>query len=139
MFIKSILLIGNMMVGPFMPGVTMDRYERMVLDINQTRAMVRTVIPSTTIENETRCKAVMLEMDNMADAVNEYNAVFSIRGKEIVHLYLSHGSTPEDFQKVLGQMDSEKEKAQKKIIETRFRMKTFMTTEEWKALFSPQG
>jgi hypothetical protein len=122
-----------------MPGVTVDDFGRMVVDMDKTRAAVQKVIPPTTAESTTRGNTVLSEIDQIAKAINDYNAGFTRNGKEVVNLYLAYGSKPEDFKRVFAQIDAEKENGQKKVLDARFKMKEAMTPQEWKALFNQKG
>jgi hypothetical protein len=97
------------------------------------------VIPPTNTENIARGDIVLSQIDQIAKAINEYNDAFASNGKEFAHLYLTHGSKPEDFQRVFTQMDTAREKGQKKILDARFKMKQAMTAQEWETVFKPQG
>ncbi|MCU0576028.1 MAG: hypothetical protein MUD15_04275, partial [Desulfobacterota bacterium] len=108
-----------MLLGPFLPGITVDSYGRMVVDLDKTRAAIQEVIPPTTAESTARGEAVLSQIDQIAKAINEYNDAFTSNGKEFARLYLTHGSKPEDFQRVFTQMDAAREKGQKKILEAR--------------------
>jgi hypothetical protein len=136
--ISGLFILGNEVVGVFVPGATVNMYGQMKLDINQTRGIVEQVIPPKTIENTTRFNTVMNEFEHVMNAVDDYNAVFVKDGKEIIKLYIKHDSKQGDFQKVFSEMDAAREAEVKKILESRSKMKGVMTPEEWQALFSPQ-
>jgi hypothetical protein len=138
-WLAALYILGAELYSPFMPGVTVNMYGQVAIDINQTKAAVETVIPPDTPGNKSRGEQVIFQIECIVRAIDEYNVVFKREGKEIVDLYLVHGSKLEDFQKVFSKMDSKKEIKQKQILESRFKMKEVMTREEWKALFSPQG
>jgi hypothetical protein len=135
----NISVFSLMLLGPFMPGITVDDFGRMVVDMDKTRVAVQKVIPPTTAESTARGNTVLSQIDQIAKAINEYNAGFTTNGKEIVNLYLAYDSKPEDFKRVFAQMDAEKENGQKKVLDARFKMKEVMTPQEWKALFNQKG
>ena len=135
----SVLTISSMVLGPFMPGITVDSYGRMVVDLDKTRAAIQKVIPPTTTENTARGDMVLSQIDQIVKATNEYNDAFASNGKEFARLYMIHGSKPEDFKGVFTQMDAAREKGQKKILDALFKMKQAMTPQEWEAVFKPQG
>jgi hypothetical protein len=137
--VTSAFMLGNELVGLVMPGATVNTYGQMKIDINQTRAIVEKVIPPKTISNTTRYNNIMLQFENVMKAVDDYNTTFVSDGKEIIHLYITHGSKQEDFQKVFTQMNEVKGAEMKKVLDARFKIKGLMTREEWKAVFSPQS
>jgi len=137
-FVSAVFIMGNEVVGVFVPGATVNMYGQMKLDINQTRAVVEKVIPPKTVENTARFSTVMNEFEHVMNAVDDYNAVFVKDGKEIIKLYVKHDSKQGDFQKVFSDMDAAREAEVKKILEARYKMKGVMTPEEWQGVFSPQ-
>jgi hypothetical protein len=139
MIIGNLLIITSLLLGPFMPNVTMDQYEKMALDFDKTRIAIRTVMPQNTIEGTARCNKVLVQMDRVIKAVEDYDAVVSRQARGVIHLYLTHGSKPEDFQRTFTVMDEAREEAQNVIMDSRFKMKELMTPEEWKAVFGLQG
>jgi hypothetical protein len=139
MIIVNLLIISSHLFSPFMSNVSMAHYEKMALDLDKTRIIIRTVIPQNTIENTARCNKVLEQMDRIIKVVEGYDALVSRQGRVIIHLYLTYGSNPEDFQKPFTIMDEAREEAQKVIMDSRFKMKDLMTSEEWKVVFSPQG
>jgi hypothetical protein len=138
-YFTSILVFSAMVIGPFMPGITYDNYGRMIVDREKARGAIMKVIPPKKAENTARCNTAMAQIDEMANAVDEYNAAYTRDGAEIVTLYVKHDSKPEDFQKVFARMDEAREKGQKKILDARFKMKEVMTPQEWKEIFNPKG
>lgn len=139
MIIGNLLIITSILFGPLIPNVTMDQYEKMVLDFDKTRIAVRAAMPQNTIEGAARCSKVLVQMDRVIKAVEDYDAVVSRQARGIIHLYLAHGSKPEDFQRTFAVMDEAREEAQNVIMDSRFKMKELMTPGEWKAVFGPQG
>jgi hypothetical protein len=137
--LESLVVWAAMLWSPLVPPMTGDMYDALVMDINRTRAMVQMVIPQTSIGNTTKSENVLFQIDRITKAIDEYNKVFARDGKEAVHLYMTYDSRPEDFQRVLSQIDAEREKAQQKILDARFKMKDIMTSAEWQALFNPKG
>lgn len=138
-FFTGIYLLGAQLMNPFIPGITVNDYGRMAVDVNQMRAAVSAVIPPDTVQGRTRNKEVLNEMETIIRAIEDYDEAYRRDGKELIYLYMTHGSKQEDFQRVLAHMDEQKAAGQKKIIEARFRMKQIMTPKEWKALFGRQG
>jgi hypothetical protein len=134
--ISNLIVFTAILMGPFMPGVSVDTYGKMVMDANKTRAIVMTVIPQTTIESTTRCNAVLFQIDLITKAINEYNAIYVTNGKEVIRLYTTYSSKPEDFQRVLAQMDSEREAGQMKIMDALKEIRAIMTPEEWNAVMT---
>jgi hypothetical protein len=139
MYILTMLMASIQVFGPFMPGVTVDHYGRMIMDVNKTRAVVMTVIPQNSIKNTNRCNRVLVQFDNITKAIDEYDKVFVKQGKQLVTHYASYDSKREDFQTDFTVMDEAKGQAQKKILAALVEMKKVMTPDEWKAVFNPQG
>jgi len=139
MIIGNLLIITSILFGPFIPNVTMDQYEKMALDFEKTKIAIRAVIPQNTIDSTARCNKVLEQMDRVIKAVEDYDAVASRQARGIIHLYLTHGSKPEDFQRGFAVMDEAREGAQNVIMESRFRMQRLMSRDEWNAVFGPQG
>ena len=135
-YFTSILVFSMMFIGPFMPGITVDNYGRMVVDREKAKAGITKVIPCRKAENADRCKTALSQIDEMAAAVDEYNASFAKNGKDVAALYMKYDSKPEDFQKVYNLMDAQRDKGQKKLMDARFKMKDAMTAEEWGKLFN---
>ena len=79
-FISAMFILGNQMVGLFVPGATVNMYGQVRLDVNVFRAEVQKVIPPNTIANTTRGNTVVLEIENVMDAVYEYNTAFPCPG-----------------------------------------------------------
>lgn len=138
MMLAGLIAWTSIFWGPFLPPEKGNIYDSLVIDVNRTRAMVETVIPQTTIGSTARCKNVLLQMDQIANAIEEFNQTVVRDGKVIAFLYMSYGSKPEDFQRVLGEVDVEREKRQKMVMEARFKMKEVMTPAEWQAVFNPE-
>jgi hypothetical protein len=138
MFYIHLIRITAMLFSPFMSGVTMDTHGQMVVDMDKTRTVIQQVIPPTTSENTSRGDQVLFQIDRIVKAINEYNESYGKSGREVVRLYTEYESKPEDFQKILAQMDTEKEAGQMKILDACFEMRKVMTPDEWKAVFSPE-
>ena len=82
MYILTMLMASIQVFGPFMPGVTVDQYGMMIVDVNKTRAVVMSVIPQDTIKNTKRCNMVLVQFDNITKAIDEYDMVFVKQGKQ---------------------------------------------------------
>lgn len=136
--VSAVFIMGSELIGPSMPGVTVDMYGKMVMDVNKARATVQTVIPQTTIESTTRCNKVLFQMDRVSKTIDEFDELFARDGREIFQLSMQYDSRPEDFQRILVQQDTERENSQEKILEARFKMKEAMTPAEWNAVFGPK-
>jgi len=134
--LKSMLIMSLMFIGPFMPGITYNEAGMMVVDRVKAREAIEDVIPSKKAENRA---IVMSQIDEIANAVDEYNTGYVTDGNEVVNLFVKYDSKPEDFQKVFTRMDAAREKGQKRILDARFKMKEAMTPEEWKKIFAPKG
>ena len=135
----SIFIFSAMLVGPFMPGISVDDYGRMVMDREKAQEAVVKVIPPKKAGNTERCNTVLSQIDEIDKVVDEYNTGFMRDGAEIVNLYMKYDSKPEDFQRVFTRMDTLRENGQRKIVTARFKMKEVMTAEEWKAIFNQNG
>jgi hypothetical protein len=138
-FFTAFFLLGNQMVGAVMPGVTVNIYGQMALDVNQLRTAVRAAIPPDTYESTTRGNRVIQQIQSVTGAIDDYNEVFKGKGEEIVTLFVKYDSKPEDFRKVFSEVSAEREKTDQAIIEARFAVKKIVNPTEWKALFGPQG
>lgn len=136
---SQFLVFSSMLLGPFLPGVTVDDYGKMVVDMDKTRAAVHSAIPPITTDSTTRGDTVLAQIDRIAKVISEYNAGFERNGKDLVDLYLAYGSKPEEFQRVFARMDTQREEGYKKILDARFKMKEAMSPKEWKALFGQKG
>jgi hypothetical protein len=136
-FFTSFFLLTNQMIGALMPGATVNAYGQISLDINRTRAAVYAAIPPNTVAESTRANKITLEIEKITALIDEYNILFLKKGKEVITLYQTYGSRPDDFQKIFSELDAEKAKGQKEIVEARFNMKKLMTQAEWNAVFNP--
>lgn len=80
-------------------------------------------------------KELLSLVDDMEDEIEKFSRQLRGSSEAIRRLNKNHGATHEEFETVLGELNSGRERTQEKIITIRFKMKNRLTREEWKKIF----
>lgn len=97
--------------------------------INEMNALVEKTIQDP--EKAKRVRAIVSDLVNEAKQVLQQNREFH---RKLYELNANYEAAPEDFTKILDEMNNNRMRAATRILGMRFKLKELLTAQEWKAL-----
>ncbi len=133
MYFFQMLYYSLLIVVPFTPGPVENMQDDLRTYLNKARAEVKVVI-----KDEARANNAQYQVYLMSEEIDKFNKQLMGEMKEVVQLYTKYESKPEDFQTVVVRIDEARSDGQKKVLDATFKLRQYMTREEWKTIFSPK-
>jgi hypothetical protein len=133
MYLFQVLYYSFLIAVPFIPGPVENMQDDLRTYLNKARAEVKVVI-----KDEARANNAQYQVYVMSEEIEKFNKQLIGEMKEVVQLYSKYESKPEDFQTVVVRMDEMRSDGQKKVLDATFKLRQYMTREEWKTVFGPK-
>lgn len=98
-----------------------------------------TALIARTIKDPLRANEVGTVMEAITQEVGKVGTLQRQGHQQLYTLNANYGATPEEFLKVLDEMNNKRMQAGAKILALRFKMKEMMSEQEWKDLTDGMG